>query len=94
MTTIMVCKWVGDRFNSALYDSHVGLKDIPFLEAKLRSWVPTYICADDIMKDTVVTLPIVINLKQMIDILNNPNLYHNAFPIIESKSKLSPLETD
>ena len=26
MISIITAKWVGDRFNSALYDAHVGLK--------------------------------------------------------------------
>ena len=27
-----VSKWVGDRFNIGLYDIHVELKEVPFLE--------------------------------------------------------------
>jgi len=50
MMTIMVSKWVGDWFNSALYDAHVLLKDIPYLEPKISSFVPSYICAEDIMR--------------------------------------------
>ncbi len=34
MLTVLLSKWVGDRFNSALYDAHVGLKSIPYLATK------------------------------------------------------------
>ena len=87
MMTIMVSKWVGDRFNSALYDSHVALKDIPYLEPKISSFVPSYICAEDIMRPKVVTLPSVIDLKSLLDILNNPKNLHQGFPVIDMRNK-------
>ena len=33
MMVIMVSKWVGDLFNISLYDIHVELKCIPFVES-------------------------------------------------------------
>jgi hypothetical protein len=33
MLVIMVSKWVGDLFNISLYDLHVELKCIPFVES-------------------------------------------------------------
>jgi hypothetical protein len=33
MLVIMVSKWVGDQFNISLYDLHVELKCIPFVES-------------------------------------------------------------
>ena len=87
MMTIMVSKWVGDRFNSALYDAHVLLKDIPYLEPKISSFVPSYICAEDIMRPTVITLPSVIDLASLLEILNNPENHHQAFPVIDMRNK-------
>jgi hypothetical protein len=33
MMVIMISKWVGDMFNISLYDIHVELKCIPFVES-------------------------------------------------------------
>lgn len=33
MMVIMISKWVGDLFNISLYDIHVELKCIPFVES-------------------------------------------------------------
>lgn len=30
--TLMVAKWVGDMFNIGIYDIHIHLKKVPFLE--------------------------------------------------------------
>jgi len=45
MLVVMMSKWVGDRFNGAIYEAHVSLSNIPYLEHSLPKWVPTYLCA-------------------------------------------------
>eukprot|EP01083_Nonionella_stella_P172494 592144_1 len=85
--TIMVSKWVGDQLNSALYDAHVLLKDIQYLEPKISSFVPSYICAEDIMRPFVTTLPSVIDLKSLLHILNDSTNHHQAFPVMDMRKK-------
>ena len=90
MFVVIVAKWVGDRFNSSLYDSHVGLKSIPYLEPKLPKWFPTFIVAKDIMKKNVITLTKESKLTDVIDIFINDKhtKYHNAFPVVEKRHVL------
>ncbi|ETO17739.1 chloride channel protein [Reticulomyxa filosa] len=83
MIVVMVSKWIGDRFNSPLYDSHVALKDMPYLEAKLPSWVPTYVTAHDIMNPRVMTLPAICSLRVLLHVINDPTHEHSAFAVLE-----------
>lgn len=54
MITLMVAKWVGDWFNISVYDIHVELKCMPFVES-----APTasmyHLQAVDIMSSPVIT---------------------------------------
>ncbi|ETO23581.1 channel voltage activated chloride channel [Reticulomyxa filosa] len=83
MIVVMVSKWIGDRFNSALYDSHVALKNMPYLEAKLPSWVPTYIAAHDIMNPSVISLPAICSLRVLLQVINDRSHQHSAFAVLE-----------
>ncbi|ETO34995.1 hypothetical protein RFI_02079 [Reticulomyxa filosa] len=88
MIVVMISKWIGDRFNKALYDSHVELKEIPYLEPKLPSWVPTYISAHDIMNPNVVCLPAVCSLRVLLTVINDNTKQHGAFPVLQGPDVL------
>ena len=47
MLVLMISKWVGDKFNEPLYDSHIHLKCVPFLHPELPDSVPSTMIAAD-----------------------------------------------
>jgi len=79
MVTIMSAKLVGDNFNHGLYDIHVHLQKIPFLE-----YNPTYemefLTAADVMTPNVVTFNQVEKVSHIVQVLTNTK--HNGFPVI------------
>merc|ERR1712154_54665 len=80
--TIMVAKWVGDRFNIPLYDAHIILKKVPFLEPSLPKGFPTFIVAKDIMVSPVITLPRFCSMKRILHVLSRKEWGHSAFPVV------------
>merc|ERR1712176_88150 len=91
--TIMIAKWVGDRFNIPLYDAHIILKNIPFLEAGLPKWFPTFIVAKDIMIKPVITLPRFCSMKRALHVLSSKEMNHSAFPIVIDNPKYMDTKT-
>ena len=83
MLVVMVSKGIGDLRNAAIYESHVALNQIPYLEHSLPKWIPSYLCAKDIMTKKVMCLPIVCPLRIINRCLRDPTKIHNAFPIID-----------
>ena len=81
MLTIMVSKWIGDRFNAALYESHVALKGVLYLEDHLPKFIPPYCCATDVMTKKVCVLPVICPLRVVARYLRSEKKLHNAFPI-------------
>eukprot|EP01084_Bolivina_argentea_P039972 73855_1 len=80
--TIMIAKWIGDRINIPLYDAHIILKGVPFLEASLPKSFPTFVVAKDIMIHPVITLPRICSMKRVLHILSNKEFSHSAFPVV------------
>ena len=89
MLVVMVSKWVGDRFNPAIYESHVALNEIPYLEHSLPKWIPSYLCAKDIMTRNVMCLPVICPLRILNRYLRDKTKIHNAFPIIDCEPNKS-----
>ncbi len=79
MIIVLFSKWIGDQFNSALYDAHIGLKAYPYLEGKLPKWFPTFIVAKDVMSSPVKTLPVICSVKEVLHVLSDPDNMHHAF---------------
>merc|ERR1719433_974336 len=80
MLVIATSKLVGDRLNSPLYDKHIDLKNIPYLESKLPSSLPSFTVASDIMTSPVVVVPRVVSVGRLLAILASNK--HNAYPVI------------
>lgn len=80
MATVMVAKWVGDHFNGPLYDAYIELKHIPFLEPACPNFVSPFVTAQDIMQTPVTTLPRVVRVRDLVDVLGA--CQHNGFPVV------------
>jgi chloride channel 7 len=78
MITLMVSKWVGDMFNISLYDLHVELKCMPFVESQ-PSVNMYHLTAGDVMRKPVQTLPDVTTVGHVLDELGKT--HHNGFPL-------------
>ncbi|KAG9396871.1 Chloride channel, voltage gated [Carpediemonas membranifera] len=80
MLTIMTAKLVGDLFNKGLYDIHIHLKAVPFLEFEPPHCMD-YLEAGDIMSRDPITIPPVVTVEQVTSLMK---LYgHQAFPVVD-----------
>jgi chloride channel 7 len=79
MMTIIIAKWVGDLFNISLYDLHVELRCIPFVEQQ-PSGNQYHSTACDIMNAPVLSLPQKVTAADVIQLLNKCS--HNGFPVV------------
>jgi len=79
MITLMVSKWVGDMFNISLYDLHVELKCMPFVEAS-PSGNMYHLTAGDIMRHPVVCVKDVESVRRIVRTLDSCS--HNGFPVV------------
>lgn len=53
--TLLVAKWVGDKFDLGIYDIHIVLKDIPLLEWEAEEEMKRFQNADVMKTDLVTT---------------------------------------
>lgn len=84
MMVLTMSKWVGDCFTISLYDLHVELKCIPFVEAEPPQHLQQ-LCAKDVMRSPVVTLPPRPSVQQVVDTLKSCT--HNGFPVVISSEE-------
>jgi len=79
MLTLSLSKWVGDIFNISLYDMHVEIKCIPFLEFKPPVGMEQ-LHAQDLMSSPVVTVQEVESAENIVRMLEDND--HNGFPVL------------
>jgi chloride channel 6 len=79
MVVLMVAKWVGDRFNIGLYDIHVELKEVPFLEWESPLNMHR-LKAEDIMEPNLKYLFPHTKVRDIVEHLRCTR--HNAFPVV------------
>lgn len=79
MLTLSLSKWVGDMFNISLYDMHVEIKCIPFLEFKPPVGMEQ-LHAEDLMSSPVVTFNEVESAEAIVAQLKQVS--HNGFPVV------------
>jgi len=60
----LLSKAVGDLFNISLYDIHIDLKNIPFVETKPHKQL-LYLAASDVMRAPVITFNDIVNVKHV-----------------------------
>ena len=90
MLTLMISKWIGDLFNPSLYDLHVELACIPFIEPNPPRGLEN-LEARDIMKKPVVYFASKANALQIMRTLERTT--HNGFPVVNSSNNLIGLIT-
>lgn len=81
MMVLMVSKWVGDLMNISLYDLHVEIKCIPFVEANPPLSMKN-LSTKDVMKSPVVGIPRFTTLREISELLEHN--HHNGFPVFGS----------
>eukprot|EP01052_Picozoa_sp_SAG31_P015708 SAG31_NODE_1017_length_10360_cov_35.198811_9_plen_225_part_00 len=79
MLTLIVSKAVGDRFNISLYDMHVEVKCIPFLEHKPPVGMEQ-LHAGDVMVKPVICFEEISSAQDVFRRLSN--CAHNGFPVV------------
>ncbi|KAF6041128.1 hypothetical protein EB796_000564 [Bugula neritina] len=81
MLVLMCSKWVGDLFNEGIYDIHVQLAGVPFLNWEASSL--TYgVPASRVMSHPVVTLLPEEKVERIYSILTK--YPHDGFPIVDN----------
>jgi chloride channel 7 len=85
MLTLMAARFTGNVFNEGLYDIHIHLKNIPFLEEEVPTIAERYeIVAGQVMSTDVKCLRPVERAGVVYDLLSSCN--HNCFPIVDTTS--------
>jgi CBS domain-containing protein len=82
MVTVMFAKWVGDIFNEGLYDIHIHLKHVPFLEPYPEGEMDA-IRACDVMNKRVETLPVIAQVSKLIETLRETD--YSSFPVLKEE---------
>eukprot|EP00814_Leptocylindrus_danicus_P006643 CAMPEP_0116013034 /NCGR_PEP_ID=MMETSP0321-20121206/5483_1 /TAXON_ID=163516 /ORGANISM="Leptocylindrus danicus var. danicus, Strain B650" /LENGTH=822 /DNA_ID=CAMNT_0003482501 /DNA_START=36 /DNA_END=2504 /DNA_ORIENTATION=+ len=85
MLTLMAARFTGNVFNEGLYDIHIHLKNIPFLEAEVPSVAERHeIVAGQVMSTDVKCLRPVERAGIVYDLLSSCK--HGCFPIVDISS--------
>ncbi|KAJ0409404.1 hypothetical protein P43SY_002294 [Pythium insidiosum] len=79
MLALMAARWIGNSFNEGLYDIHIHLKHLPFLEFD-PPYYARYLRVENIMSKNAVTVPYIARVGEIYDILKNCN--HGGFPVV------------
>jgi len=85
MLTLMCARFTGNVFNEGLYDIHIQLKKIPFLEPEVPSIAEKYeIVAGQVMSTDVKCLRPIERAGVVYDLLRS--CAHGSFPIVDTAS--------
>ncbi len=85
MLTLMCARFTGNVFNEGLYDIHIKLKNIPFLEPEVPSIAEKHeIVAGQVMSTDVKCLRPVERVGVVYDLLRNCS--HGTFPVVDTAS--------
>jgi len=88
MVVLVTSRIVGNWFNEGLYDIHIRLSNIPFLEAATVGWEQSrasdVLLARDVMSSPCVSFPEVETVGAVVDRLSS--CHHNGFAVIDSSS--------
>lgn len=79
MVALMAARWVGNSFNEGLYDIHIHLKHLPFLEYD-PPYYARFLRAENIMSHPPTCVPQIAKVGEIYDILRSSN--HAGFPVV------------
>lgn len=79
MLALMAARWVGNSFNEGLYDIHIHLKHLPFLEFD-PPFYARYLRVENVMSTPPITVNQIATVGEIVDILRNCN--HGGFPVV------------
>jgi chloride channel 7 len=91
MLTVMLARWVGNCFNEGLYDMHIHLKKIPFLEENDAESGIVDISLGDVMTRAPICFPPLVSVYEVFDLLQRNN--HHAFPVVGKAYAKSGMNT-
>ncbi|TYZ57389.1 hypothetical protein PybrP1_008345, partial [[Pythium] brassicae (nom. inval.)] len=79
MVSLMAARWVGNSFNEGLYDIHIHLKRLPFLEYD-PPFYSRFLRAENVMSAPAVTVGQIAKAGEVFDILKETT--HGGFPVV------------
>ncbi|KAL0585514.1 hypothetical protein ABG067_004655 [Albugo candida] len=79
MLCLMAARWVGNTFNEGLYDIHLHLKKLPFLEYD-PPYYSRFLRAENIMSKPAVCVPHIAKVGEIYAILKQ--CQHGGFPVV------------
>ena len=85
MLVTLTAKLAGDRFGISLYDIHIELKNVPFVEVKPPKHM-LYLTAEDVMVRPVISFRQVENLATIVRILKQHS--HNGYPVLNEDRRM------
>ncbi|KAI9981920.1 hypothetical protein PInf_009703 [Phytophthora infestans] len=87
MVSLMAARWVGNSFNEGLYDIHIHLNHLPFLEFD-PPYYARFLRVVNIMSSPPKCVPQIAKVGEIYDVLKNCN--HGGFPVIIPRSQDGP----
>mmetsp|Transcript_5905 Transcript_5905/g.17678 ORF Transcript_5905/g.17678 Transcript_5905/m.17678 type:complete len:877 (-) Transcript_5905:85-2715(-) len=92
MVTIMVSKWISDNVTHSLYHSLIELKCMPFLNDEIPNHTAKgYLHMDRYQVSKIMQTPVVtVHQHSPVDDIRellNPNVSHNAFPVVSETAQ-------
>ncbi|KUF99602.1 hypothetical protein AM588_10009871 [Phytophthora nicotianae] len=88
MVSLMAARWVGNSFNEGLYDIHIHLNHLPFLEFD-PPYYARFLRAINIMSSPPKCVPHIAKVGEIYDVLKNCN--HGGFPVIIPRNQDGPI---
>lgn len=86
MAVLLIAKFVGDLFNTGLYDMHIDLDKVPVLE-----WEPPPLSgrfkAKEIMFHPPITLNLRCRVRDVVDNLSKIGSNHGGYPVVDNLGK-------
>jgi chloride channel 7 len=81
MATLALSKLVADCFGPPLFDRQIEAKHYPYLEDEPTLTMRKIRCYH-VMSKNLQLLPVIVKVKDILTLLNDPMHHHNGFPVV------------